>query len=80
MGTWGAPVIKGATAGTTWPGKEAVYTGTLPENIPPSSTALCQMGDIQPKEGRFAIAPSVIPGGEATICWSFRIAAWWGPT
>ena len=55
LGTWGSACYQGRTAGRHMAGKEAVYPGTLPENISPFfEWNYAQMGDIQPQGERRA--------------------------
>ena len=50
LGTWGSACYQGRTAGRHMAGKEAVYPGTLPENISPFfEWNYAQLGDIQPQ-------------------------------
>lgn len=52
LGTWGSACYQGRTAGRHMAGKEAIYQGTLPENISPFfDWNYAQLGDIQPKGG-----------------------------
>jgi NADPH-dependent 2,4-dienoyl-CoA reductase/sulfur reductase-like enzyme len=52
LGTWGSACYQGRTAGQQMAGKEAVYPGTLPENISPLfEWNYAQIGDIQPQGG-----------------------------
>jgi NADPH-dependent 2,4-dienoyl-CoA reductase/sulfur reductase-like enzyme len=50
LGTWGNACYQGRTAGQNMAGREAVYPGTLPENISPIfDWTYAQLGDIQPQ-------------------------------
>jgi len=52
LGTWGSACYQGRTAGINMAGKDAVFPGTLPENISPLfSWCYAQMGNIQPQGG-----------------------------
>jgi assimilatory nitrate reductase electron transfer subunit/3-phenylpropionate/trans-cinnamate dioxygenase ferredoxin reductase subunit len=52
LGTWGSACYQGRTAGRCMAGREAVYPGTLPENISPFfEWNYAQLGDIQPQGG-----------------------------
>jgi 3-phenylpropionate/trans-cinnamate dioxygenase ferredoxin reductase subunit len=71
LGTWGSACYQGRTAGRHMAGKEAVYPGTLPENISPFfEWNYAQLGDIQPQSGNVRHVAFGDPeqGGHCLLC------------